>query len=97
MRKCESIIRAAVLSGESVIVQNTAVCHSGGTYTVYLHGNAIARGRTGELPDRFTLAGWNTVTTRSRLRALGVGVGSRDFAPVYNGEEIDSCGWYPVR
>jgi hypothetical protein len=96
MRKCESIIRQAALSGRNVTVQNTSISHCAGEYTVYLHGNAIAHGRTGHLPASFRLAGWNSVTTRSRLHALGVGVTSRDWTPYYNGKAIDARAWHPV-
>lgn len=96
MRKCESIIRQAALSGKSVSTRNTAISHHAGEYTVYLHGNAIAHGRTGHLPSSFRLAGWNSVTTRSRLNALGVGVYSRNWTPYYNGKAIDARKWLPV-
>lgn len=96
MRKCESIIREAALSGRNASIQNTVVSHDGGEYTVYLHGNAIAHGRTGHLPASFCLAGWNSVTTRSRLNALGVGVSSRDRTPYYNGKAIDARAWHTV-
>lgn len=97
MRKCESTIRSAALSGRSANIQNTVVSHSpSGEYTVYLHGNAIAHGRTGHLPASFCLAGWNSVTTRSRLNALGVRVSSRNWEPYYNGKPIDSRAWHPV-
>lgn len=96
MRKCESVVRQAALSGRNASIQNTVVSHNGGEYTVYLHGNAIAHGRTGHFPASFRLAGWNTVTTRSRLNALGVAVTSRDWTPHYNGKPIDSRAWHPV-
>lgn len=61
---------------------------------VYLHGNLIY-----QIVNNvafFTLAGWNTPTTRSRLHALGVGVNQKNFAPIYNGVEIDANRWYNV-
>lgn len=42
--------------------------------TVYLHGNAIARVNRRTLELQVTLAGWDTVTTRSRLNALAYGL-----------------------
>lgn len=51
---------------------NTAVIVDDGVVNVALHGNVIAR-REGAY--RYcTLAGWDTVTTRSRLNALGAHV-----------------------
>lgn len=66
------------------------------TAMVYLHANLIAKILFG--PDnvvaQFTMAGWNTNTTRSRLNALGVGVSQCNLAPYHNGEAISSKGWY---
>lgn len=44
----------------------------------------------------FTLAGWNTSTTRSRLRALGVNVSQRDRSAYYNGKHINVSEWYEI-
>ena len=58
------------------------------TARVYLHGNMIyAESIKGWRV--FTLAGWNTQTTRSRLRACGVDIRQKNFTPVYNGREND--------
>lgn len=63
---------------------------------VRLHGNMIWRWSEAEDMAEFTLAGWNTVTTKSHLRALGVNV-SGGVTPKLNGIAIDSDKWYEIR
>ena len=66
---------------------------------VYLHNNCIfekVQNLDGWFERYFTLAGWNTTTTRSRLRALGVDVYQRNYVPMYNGKEISKSKWYTV-
>lgn len=70
----------------------------GNNVKVYLHGNQIYE-KSGKYAA-FTLAGWNSNTTRSRLRALGVSVRCYNYAPQMevNGEWVDisSSKWYDV-
>ena len=94
MRKIEKEMLNAVRNGFNMSKQNTVVSHCDGATRVYLHGNLIYKRAKGI--ETFTLAGWNSVTTRSRLNALGVGVYQRNFEPFYNGKKILSCGWYNV-
>ncbi len=68
MRKIEQQMIAAVLAGRDWQSANTAVRTEGGNVLVTLHGNTIARCTTGVW--EWTLAGWNTPTTRSRINAL---------------------------
>ena len=92
MRKIEKTMCLAVSANRSFSCGNTLVTNNDGETRVYLHGNMIyKRNEDGEF---FTLAGWNTVTTRSRLRALGVDVSQKNFMPYYNGVMIDSYKWY---
>ena len=64
--------------------------------TVYLHGNAIIKRdpSTGHVYVR--LSGWNTVTTRSRLRAVGANVRCKDYTPYINGEVMNLFKWYAI-
>lgn len=75
---------------------------------VYLHGHKIIERRE-DGGWWVTLAGWNTVTTRSRIKdVLGqilpgaVGISCRDFEPYLYGSKvapngpIDSDTWYQV-
>ena len=63
---------------------------------IYLFDNLIAKkdNKTGEV--KFTLAGWNSVTTRERLQAIGVQVSSRQWVPYYNGKAISTTEWITV-
>lgn len=66
---------------------------------VYLHGNEIYslyEYEDGTQLIYFSLAGWNTVTTRSRLRALGINITQRKSVPLFNGEEVKKNLWYWV-
>jgi hypothetical protein len=64
MRKVEREVIGAFLERRSRKVGNTRTDGD----TLYLHGNAIAQ-HSGEF-IKITLAGWPTVTTRSRLNVL---------------------------
>lgn len=113
MRKIEQLMVAAVRrSYESGVVGwkwksgNTSVeVHAPGRVSVYLHGNPIAL--LGADDMSFTLAGWNTPTTRSRLNALfrafapGASVFQRNFKPFavtkWIAREIDANEWITAK
>lgn len=97
MRKIENEMLYAVRSRKNWHSGNTEVriVDDGTAINVYLHGNHIYTKRGEDCV--FTMAGWNTPTTRSRLHALGVNVWQRNFTPYYNGEEISSYKWYSVK
>ena len=61
---------------------------------LYLHENAIAKWVNGRI--YFTLAGWNTVTTRERLRGLGLPISCRQGKAYIRGQQIDINTWYPL-
>ncbi len=93
MRQIEKRMCAAVRERRNWKESNTEVRRVEGGTGVYLHGNNIATFYdNGE--RFFSLAGWNTVTTRSRLNALGARVGQRNWEPYYDGERIDEFGTY---
>ena len=106
MRKIEEAMLKAIEERRDLVYGNTEVrvTNNGNVINVYLHGNNIYSNTYGE--KRFTLAGWNTMVTRSRLHAIGVkvygkvrsgwsnkGAGNR---AMYKGNEIDSDIWYGV-
>jgi len=62
-----------------------------------LHGNLIAYKQQSTGDVSFTLAGWNTPTTRERLKAVGVQVNSIKGVPHYNGVAIDANAWYDIK
>lgn len=69
MRKIDEQMVDAVLERCNWKSDNTEVqVSASGVVEVRLHGNLIARLTDGEW--EYTLAGWNTSTTRSRLSAL---------------------------
>ena len=105
MRTIERHMLNAISNRKNWKESNTEVRVSGtdndadSVVNVYLHGNKIAQYcyHYGKLWARYmSLAGWNTPTTRSRLRALGANVRCKDFCAQLNGEDISSaCGqWY---
>ena len=91
-------MRAAVEARFNWHCGNTQVNVNDNKVEVYLHGNQIYK-KQGRVAS-FTLAGWNSNTTRSRLRALGVSVKCRNYTPQMevNGEYVDirSNEWYNV-
>ena len=94
MRKLEEVMRNAVNAKRNASISNTLVSVENNAVKVYLHGNLIYKEENGV--KSFTLAGWNTVTTRSRLNALGVDVRQKNFEPIYKGCVISSYKWYNV-
>ena len=67
MRKIEKQMNEAILNREDFRKDNTEVITISDCSFVYLHGNHIATvGKTLDICD----AGWQTVTTKSRLNAL---------------------------
>ena len=77
MKKLETEMLAALRAGRAWHSGNTSVTapDNTGRAAVYLHGHHIADWYSGRVvPNLTTLARWPTVTTKSRLRALGVSI-----------------------
>jgi hypothetical protein len=96
MRKIEQQMINALKTGNGMTGKNTTVsrCDAQGEQWVYLHGNIIAHMDHKQRELTLTLAGWNTVTTRSRLNALsrvfgGDRFSQKDFTPYYGDSVID--------
>ena len=88
MRKIETEMLAALHNGRAYQSKNTTVTAPDrtGRAQVHLHGNHIADWRNGQaVPNLGTLARWPTVTTKSRLRALGVPIEQRRGCIYING------------
>jgi hypothetical protein len=94
MKKIEQRMCTAVASRENWKCDNTRVENFGGELSVILHGNYIYRVIDGV--KWFSLAGWDTPTTRSRLRALGVELTSKGGERYHNGVKLDVTAWYNV-
>jgi len=96
MRKIESAIKEAWQKGQALKIDNTRTDGQ----SVWLHGNEILR-KVGSFGVEFSLAGWPTPTTKSRLRNIG-GVALRQrrgrlyYLPMTGMEiEISDCSrWY---
>lgn len=91
MRKIEQQMNAAIANRRSATIGNTSVNVGITTAAVLLHGNliAIVNMNTGEATVEIaTLRRWDTPTTKSRLRALGVDVYTRKGQTYVNGAAI---------
>ena len=92
MRKVTQQIKQAFEHREAKTIGNTT---TDGT-TVWLHGNAIVK-RDPDGLVRWSLAGWNTPTTRERVNGIAnAGVHQVKFEPVLNGHSIDPSDWFAV-
>ena len=69
MREIEKMMVNAVANKQNFKRSNTEVKNINGSVFVALHGNLIFASIDGK--KYYSNAGWNTVTTASRLRALG--------------------------
>ena len=92
MRKIEKqMLNAVKNKAIRFISGNTWVSGHGGTSQVFLHNNHIATFQhdTGKLAvNTYTLRQWPTATTKSRLRALGAQVETRNGVVYLNGETL---------
>jgi hypothetical protein len=95
MRQIEKRMIKAIIDRKSWQSGNTAVIMDGGVADVYLHGHHIAEARRNYYgsviitPNKLTLSRWPTVTTKSRLRALGVDVCTRKGVVLLNGKPLE--------
>ena len=90
MRKVTTQIKTAFEQGTSLKVGNTETDGK----TVWLHGNAIVK-RDPDGLVRWSLAGWNTPTTRERVNGIAnANVFQFKFEPVLNGQVINSSDWF---
>lgn len=78
MRKIEKQMLEAIAKGKTWHGSNTSVSSIDDVnFAVFLHGNHIADVNSSNwfvMVNKYTLARWPTVTTKSRLRALGANV-----------------------
>lgn len=89
MRQIEKDMLKAIANGCNFRRSNTEVEQTNNTIYVYLFGYLIfvQDKKTGE--KMYNLRGWNTVTTRSRLNALGASIRCKNFTAVnYDGSAL---------
>ena len=89
MRQIEKKMLNAIEQGRNFTLDNTHVKIDANTAHVFLHGNHIASVVNDNVMVNIdTLRTYPTVTTKSRLRALGVNVYTKKGVTYLNGEEI---------
>jgi len=90
MRKIEKQMNDAIKKGKNWSCGNTQVIHESSACYVYLHGNRLATITSYDniIVDIDTLRHWPTPTTKSRLKALGVDVYTKNHVTYLNGEVI---------
>lgn len=89
MRVIEKKMLDAIEQGRNFTLDNTHVKIDANTAHVFLHGNHIASVvNDNVMVNRDTLRSYPTPTTKSRLRALGVDVYTKNFVTYLNGEEV---------
>lgn len=92
MREIEIKMNNAIERRRNWSLSNTKVLVLFGVVYVYLHDNLIMKmSRNGV--KYYSIAGWNTPTTRSRLRALGCNVTTRRGKLYRDGVEWSGCDW----
>lgn len=99
MRQIDRDMLKAVCEHRNWSSGNTAVVADKDYVQVILHGSIIYECRGVE--EAFTLAGWDTLTTRNRLRALGANIFHKN-GKIYaskcksgaNAIEINKNDWY---
>lgn len=90
MRQVTKQIREAFEQGTPKTVGNTKTDGQ----TVWLHGNEIVKRDASGLV-LWSLAGWNTVTTRERVNGIAdAGVHQVKGEPIVNGQAINSRDWF---
>ena len=89
MRLIEKKMLDAIKQGRNFTLNNTHVKIDANIAHVFLHGNHIASVVNNNVMVNIdTLRSYPTVTTKSRLRALGVDVYTKNFKTYLNGEAI---------
>lgn len=87
MRKIEIEMNAAIRARKDWKKDNTEVqVWNHGNYNeirVYLHGNNICKINLNTGKRKYKTCGYDTMTTRSRLNALGANVRIKDYEMIY--------------
>lgn len=88
-RQISKMATNAFYSAQNFTLSNTAVRNYDNYVGLYLWGNRIASYNKTDKRVWFSLCGYNTQTTRERLRALGIDIRTKNGRAYYNGEQID--------
>lgn len=94
MRKISLLANRAFYNGYDFNLSNTQVKNENGCTYLYLFNNLIAR----KTPTKveFNMQGYNTVTTKERLNAIGAGLSTRKGVVYSHGREIDCYAWNTI-
>lgn len=82
------------LRGHAFNLQNTSVIIDGDKVKLLLWGNCIAYYDKNEKSVYFSLCGYNTNTTRERLRGLGLNIRTRAGVIYWGKHEIDGYKYH---
>ena len=89
MRQIEKKMIDAIKQGRNFTLDNTHVKIDANTAHVFLHGNHIASVvNDNVMVNRDTLRKYPTNTTKSRLRALGVNICTKQGVIFIDGKEV---------
>ena len=94
MRKIDFLAASAFHNNENFRLSNTEVRVNNTHVYLLLHGNLIAEKDISKGLVWCSLAGYNTLTTKSRLRALGANIETKRGKIFANGKEIHSLQWF---
>lgn len=78
------------LQGKTFHLNNTSITRDETTTRFLLWGNCIAYYFNTEKEIYFSLCGYNTATTRERLRGLGLNIRTKNGKIFWGNHEIDS-------
>jgi hypothetical protein len=97
MRKIEQILSNAWNNNKGISISNSAVINNGDELQLMLFHNVIAKKHLETGKVEYTLAGWNSPTTKSRLKnVIGVNVYSMNFTPYVGNTAISTNEWYTL-
>lgn len=92
MKQIEKQMNEAINAGRNFKRSNTEVYQSEKSTMIFLHGNLICRINKATGRRQYSCRGWHTVTTRSRLNALGANVQMQQGTLIYRdtGETVSN-------
>jgi len=97
MRKIEQILSNAWNNNKGIIISNSAVINNGDELQLVLFHNVIAKKDLSTGKVEYTLAGWNSPTTRSRLKnVIGAYIYSKAFTPYIGKTALSVNAWYQL-
>ena len=96
MRKIEEKAKQAFINGVNFNMSNTSVKVVSNMVEYRLHGNLIALRLKNSLTTECSLCGWNTNTTKSRLRSLGANITQKKGRLFVDGLEIDDTTYFYI-